>query len=109
MLKEFRPPEGASILDVVLNTYTSMNLLPKFLKDNGITNMDAKAETGDVFVYDTDFVENDFLHDEILKNDYKFRTNDLPYVNANDNSRHFLLTENGLILRTETKKNILYR
>ena len=106
MLRDFRPPEGASILDIVLNIYTSLDLLPKFLMDNKIIDLNSKAEFGDVFIYDTDFVENAFLYDDILKNSYQFRTNDLPFVNQNDNRRNFLLTENGLILRTETKKNL---
>ena len=107
MLQEFRPPEGASILDMVLNTYTSLNLLPKFLKDNRIVDLNSKAVFGDVFVFDTDFIDNAFLYEEILKNGYLFRTNDLPLVNINDNRRNFLLAENGLVLRTETKKNLI--
>ena len=73
--KEFR--EGCTIFDVVLELYLSLNMLPKLISDNSITDLNALTVTGQKFAYDTDFIYNETMSDEITKKNYKFRTGDL--------------------------------
>jgi hypothetical protein len=72
--KEFR--EGCTIFDVVLELYLSLNMLPKLISDNSITDLNALTTTGQKFAYDTDFIYNEKMSDEITKKNYKFRTGD---------------------------------
>lgn len=72
--KEFR--EGCTIFDVVLELYLSLNMLPKLISDNSITDLSALTTTGQKFAYDTDFIYNEKMSDEITKKNYKFRTGD---------------------------------
>lgn len=72
--KEFR--QGCTIFDVVLELYLSLNMLPKLISDNSITDLNALTTTGQKFAYDTDFIYNEKMSDEITKKNYKFRTGD---------------------------------
>lgn len=72
--KEFQ--QGCTIFDVVLELYLSLNMLPKLISDNSITDLNALTTTGQKFTYDTDFVYNEKMSDEITKKNYKFRTGD---------------------------------
>ena len=83
--KEFR--EGCTIFDVVLELYLSLNMLPKLISDNSITDLNALTTTGQKFAYDTDFIYNEKMSDEITKKNYKFRTGDFtPKINKDDNT-----------------------
>lgn len=72
--KEFQ--QGCTIFDVVLELYLSLNMLPKLISDNSITDLNALTTTGQKFAYDTDFIYNEKMSDEITKKNYKFRTGD---------------------------------
>jgi hypothetical protein len=74
VFKEFQ--QGCTIFDVVLELYLSLNLLPKLIYDNGITDINAITTTGQKFLYDTEFIYNEKMSDEITKKNYKFRTGD---------------------------------
>ena len=107
MLLEFKPPIGATILDVCLNTYLSINLLPKFIKDNSISNMDFVAGINDVFVYDTDFIFDEFMSKDVQKNSYKFVTGDVNIPNASFSNQDYLLIETSEILKDEANNLFL--
>jgi hypothetical protein len=98
--------QGCTIFDVVLQLYLSLNLLPKLILDNNITDLNAITTTGQVFVYDTDFVYNEILSEEITRKNYNFRTSELKIFNRS-NLENYLLIENGDILATETNKLFL--
>jgi len=74
VFKEFQ--QGCTIFDVVLELYLSLNMLPKLIYDNSITDINAITTTGQKFAYDTDFIYNEKMSDEITKKNYKFRTGD---------------------------------
>ena len=107
MLLEFRPPIGATIFDLCLNTYLSLNLLPKFVKDNGIENLNYVTGQGEVYIYDTDFIWDEFMSKDIKNNNYKFTTGDITIPNASLSSDDFLLIESGAILQSEAGQNFL--
>ena len=101
MLQSYKAPSGCTIFDLVLQCYLSLNLMPKFLIDNNIEDLNFLTVVGQVFVYDTDFVADDFMAMEILKNNYVFCTGKLLVTNIPAVRSNFLLIENGDILSTE--------
>lgn len=107
MLLEFRPPIGATILDLCLNTYLSLNLLPKFVKDNNIQNLNYVTGQSEVYTFDTDFIWDEFLSKDVKNNDYKFTTGNIKIPNASFSNDNFLLIESGDILQTEAGENFL--
>jgi len=100
MLLEYRPSLGATILDIVLNTYLSLDLLPKFVEDNGITNLNIVAGGDEVYIYDTDFISNEFMSADVLRNKLKFSTGDYYIPNASFVNENYLLTGLGEIFST---------
>jgi hypothetical protein len=97
----FKPSIGSTILDVCLNVYLSLNLLPKLIQDNNITNLNAVTGIGDTFIYDTDFIFDEFQSRDVLKNDYKFCTGNVNIPNASFTNENYLLIESGAILSSE--------
>lgn len=101
MQQSFKPSIGSTILDICLNVYCSLNLLPKFIMDNNIKSLNLVTGIDDVFVYDTDFVADEFLQRDILKNDYKFVTGNLYVPNASFTNENYLLIQSGAILQSD--------
>jgi len=101
MQQSFKPSIGSTILDICLNVYCSLNLLPKFIMDNNIKSLNLVTGINDVFVYDTDFVADEFLQRDILKNDYKFVTGNLYIPNASFTNENYLLIQSGAILQSD--------
>lgn len=102
----FNSSENANIFDLVLNTYGSLDFIPKFLKDNNITDVNYISKVGDVFKYETDLVTNEFTSNTIAKNDYQFATSKIKNVEF-EIIENYLLTENGIIINTENQNKIL--
>lgn len=96
----FRVPEGASIFDVCLNVYTSLNLLSKLMSDNNITSYNKVFDGKELIVYDTDFVSDEFLFLLIQKNDYIFST-------SKARVKRFLLNEEGNFILQENNFKII--
>lgn len=103
--KEFS--QGCTIFDVVLELYLSLNMLPKLISDNNITDLNVLTYTGQTFKYDTDFVFNETMSDEILKKNYKFSTGELKVFN-NQILGDYLLIENSEILKDESNNLFTY-
>jgi hypothetical protein len=103
----FKPPIGSSILDVCLNVYLSLNLLPKLITDNSIQSLNYVSGINDVYVYDTDLIYDEFLHDSVIRNDMKFCTGDLKKNNASFVSENYLLIESGEILQSEASDDFI--
>ncbi len=101
MLQSFKPSIGCTILDVCLNVYCSLNLLSKLILDNNIQDLNRVTSIGDVFVYDTDFVADEFLQNDILKNNYKFVTGKLAVSSSPVIVENYLLIESSDILKSE--------
>ena len=98
--------EGCTFFDVVLQCYLSLNLMPKFIIDNNITDLNLMTTAGQVFKYDPSFISDEFLNNEILKNDYKFRTG-TPIFDTTAIRGNYLLTEASEILSTENKNDFI--
>ena len=103
--KEFQ--QGCTIFDVVLELYLSLNLLPKLILDNGITDINQITTTGQKFTYDTDFIFNEKMSEEITRKNYKFRTSDLK-IYSNEVFGDYLLIENSEILKDEANNFFTY-
>jgi hypothetical protein len=101
MQQSFSPSLGSTILDICLNVYCSLNLLPKLIQDNNIQSLNFVSGVGDVIIYDTDFVADEFIQRDILRNNYKFVTGDLHVPNASFTNENYLLIENGAIMQSD--------
>lgn len=98
--------ENCTLFDVVLQCYFSLNLLPKFVQDNNITDLNFVTFAGQTFVYETDFLADEFLSRETAEQNYVFCTGDLRPTDPPTSRTTYLRAENGSILRTENKKDI---
>ena len=54
----FIAPDGATIYDICLNTYQTLNLLLKLMTDNGINGVNDTIDAGTVFTFDETLVKN---------------------------------------------------
>lgn len=100
MLVVFKAIAGQSIDDVVLNTYGTVNLRGKLISDNGVDNINGITATGDEFVFDTDFIADQNMYDQIVANRLFFRTGIAQRFLILDNENLVLQTEEGLNLIT---------
>lgn len=91
MQLSFRAPEGSNIFDLVLNTYTSLDMLPKFIKDNNITNLNMISKVGDIFIYETDLIINKIMIDRISRDRLLFTTSDINNTTFIGNSNYLLI------------------
>lgn len=105
VFKQFQ--EGCSIFDVVLELYLSLNMLPKLLIDNNITDLNLVTVTGQNFVYDTDFISNEAMSEEITKKNYKFKTTEAKKTSSII-AENYLLIENTEILQNEVGEFFIY-
>lgn len=98
--------ENCTIFDVVMQCYFSLDLLPKLIEDNKITDVNFVTFAGQSFVYDTDLVADEFLNKDTAQNGYVFCTGELKPTDPPTSRVTYLRAENGSILRTENKKDI---
>jgi DNA-binding winged helix-turn-helix (wHTH) protein len=105
VFKQFQ--EGCSIFDVVLELYLSLNMLPKLLIDNNITDLNLVTVTGQGFFYDTEFSANERMSEEITKKNYKFKTTETKKTNTVV-AENYLLIENSEILQNEVGDFFIY-
>jgi hypothetical protein len=99
--------QGCTIFDVVLQLYLTLNMLPKLILDNHITDLNTLTTTGQSFVYDTEFIDNEQMAQEITKKNYKFKTSDLKIRN-NSIIGDYLLIESAEILQDEANNLFIY-
>ena len=102
----FRPPEGANLFDICLNTYTSLDMLPRFIKDNNITDLNMQTKVGDLFIYESDLIINEIMIDVISRNRLLFMTGDINSATVITPS-NYLLIESYDILQSEANINFL--
>jgi hypothetical protein len=95
----FKAIEGQSITDVVLNTYGTVNQLGRLIVDNGIADINGVTTTGQQFVFDSQYIEDQNLYDYIIQYDAKFRTG--------IGLGRFLITEDGQFILTEDGRYII--
>ena len=105
VFKQFQ--EGCTIFDVVLELYLSLNMLPKLIIDNNITDLNFRTVTGQSFVYDTEFTASERMSEEIIKKNYKFKTGEAKKTN-NVVAENYLLIENSEILQNEVGDFFIY-
>lgn len=96
----FKIPEGANLFDVCLNVYTSLDLLPKFMKDNGIASYNKVFSGKEEVIFDTDFISDEFVYSIINKTD-------LLFVTSKNKSVRYLLSENGSYILQENNFKII--
>jgi hypothetical protein len=97
--------ENCNIFDVVLQCYFSFDLLPKFIEDNSIKDVNLVTFAGQSFIYDTDFIFDEFLSTETAKEGYVFSTGYLRETDPPRSRTLYLRTETGSILKAENNKN----
>lgn len=78
MLKPFEAVSGQLLKDVCLNTYGTLDQLVKLAQDNNIEDLHYKCKTGDVFIFDTDLVQNLAVYRDIELNETKYLTTEIP-------------------------------
>ena len=98
--------EGCTFFVVVLQCYLSLNLMPKFIFDNNITDLNLATTAGQVFKYDSDFIADEFLNNEVLANDFKFCTGK-PIFDNTIIRGNYLTTETPEILSTENTNDFI--
>ncbi|MBC7382247.1 MAG: hypothetical protein H7296_04535 [Bacteroidia bacterium] len=81
--------------------------MPKFIIDNEIKNLDLTTYAGQKFLYDQSLADDEFLNNEVLKNDYKFSTGQLRIANPPTERERYLLIESGEILASESNNKFL--
>jgi hypothetical protein len=99
MLQSFKAVQRQSLIDVVLNTYGSINLMSKLILDNSITDFNGTTATGDLFAYDDSLVTDQNLYNWIQQYDAKFCTGIVQDI--------YILTENNFILQSESGQNLM--
>lgn len=85
--------EGMSIYDACLIAYAGFDNLVKFLKDNGIENMNDMSVAGMSLIYDTNLNQSTSLNSVVIKNKLTFAT-----LVEQDYTR---ITEDGYLRETE--------
>ena len=106
MQLEIRPPENSNIFDLVLNTYVSLNLIPKFIFENNILDINENTKVGDIFIFDSDFIFDETIFNKIVQNDLKFITS-YKRNGLKASFENYLLTENSDILSSESNSFFL--
>lgn len=107
MLQYKKFPQGCTIFDVVLQCYLSMNMLPKLIEDNSIKDVNLTTIANQEFVYDDDYIYDEFQSNDVIKNNYKLCTGDLKIFN-NVVRGNYLLIENSEILKDEVNNLFTY-
>ena len=62
MQLEYSTYSNQNIIDICLNTYGSMNMLSKFMKDNNIRNVLYNPQNNTKFVFDDTLIKNRIIY-----------------------------------------------
>lgn len=62
MLSEYKTYSNQNMLDICLNTYGSLNLLGKFIKENNIRNIVYNPPNNITFVFDNTLITNRIIY-----------------------------------------------
>ena len=100
MIIEFIPPKNASIFDIVLNTYGSMDLLGKLISDNKITDVNMLAKGNEVFSIDYSKIKNYELFLYFKNNNVQLVTGD-SLIQTIIPEEDYLTTEQPDVLETD--------
>jgi len=76
-------------------------MLPKFIEDNNITNLNRVTGVGEVYIYDPMYIVDAFMYNDVVRNDYKFVTGDYSLPDSSFSSEEYLLIETSEIMASE--------
>lgn len=97
MIATFQAHQGQCLSDLVLNTYGTLNMRGKFISDNKLTDLNRLAATGDSYIFDTEFIDDQSLFFFMRDKELIFRTGIESIIN-------FIGCEDGSILQAENDK-----
>jgi hypothetical protein len=100
MILTFQPPKDASVFDIVINTYGTLDLIGKFTQDNKIDDLSVLADGLTSYQYDFDSIENYNDYFKVQENHYKYVTGQKFIVEA-VLPLNYLLTEADIIIANE--------
>lgn len=107
MLVKYSPPSNCSIYDLVIQIYTNLDLLSKFIIDNNIQEYDLITDVGESYIYDTDFIFDELIYSEIISNKYLFSTGITYYSPNITNKDVYLDTEDSDDLNSEAPDDFI--
>lgn len=87
--------EGMSIYDACLMCYSGFDNIIKFLKDNGIENMNDMNMAGRTLVYDTNLSQSTSLNSVINNRGFVFATAELQEQVRTTEDGYVRITEQG--------------
>jgi hypothetical protein len=90
---------------MVLQVYTSLDLVGKFILDNNISTYDILTGVGEVYIYDTEYIYDELIYNEIMDNKYKFCSFGNILFPLYENNDIFLTTEDVTIIDTENSES----
>ena len=99
-IQNIKTLQGQSIYDICLQSYGSLDLMNKLLKDNNIYNLDST----DISMRNINFDETKVIDKYILDYIYKNKINYSTGINLN---MKVLVTESGIIINTESGQTII--
>jgi hypothetical protein len=106
MILTYNSPINATIFDVCLQTYGSLDNLHLLITDNNITNINTLTTANQSFIYDYDLVVDYSTVDTLRKTNIQIITGDR-YLNQVFAEPPFLLTETPEILDTEDNEDFV--
>jgi len=74
MLQKFEAIQGQSIFDVCLNCYGTLDLMYKFLQDNGIDSVNVTPYSRQQFIYDDSLVIDQGINQQFTQGGFKYST-----------------------------------
>jgi len=102
MYLQFLPPKDATLFDICINTYGSLDLLYKLINDNNITNINALATGFDRYIFDYSLVVNYDRYQKIQNETFRFVTGQKEIRAAFEQpTENYLQTETPDILQSE--------
>lgn len=106
ILLEFKPPKNATLFDIVLNTYGTLDLLSKFMLDNNINDVNTMATGLETFTFDYSLVNNYGQYDTISIKEMQFTTGD-SVLSAFFEQPNNILTEAEEVLLNEDSDDFI--
>ena len=94
MIDTYTAKDGQSIYDVCLNTYGTLNLLFKLIKDNKISSTNEQRLAGKVFTFDTSLIIDNSIFN-VVNNAIVYATQEKYGVFLQKEDRFYLLKEDG--------------
>jgi hypothetical protein len=110
-MKNFTAISGQSIWDVCLNTYASLDLVSKLMKDNNFDNLNAKPLSGQSFLFDDTLIPDQNVTSSIDLNRVKYstsRTNNGSIYSTVEGSVNSAAKAGGTVIPT-TKDKVKYQ